>query len=70
MKGNYSRGRARRIARTLNDGYLSHGFSIMYEEARKIGLNVKLGVPEEVFTIVDSFLFESGNFCSVIHCAD
>ncbi len=70
MKGNYSRGRARRIARTLNDGYLSHGFPIMYEEARKIGLNVKLGVPEEVFTIVDSFLFESGNFCSVIHCAD
>ncbi|MFN9163302.1 MAG: SDH family Clp fold serine proteinase [Alphaproteobacteria bacterium] len=70
MKGNYSRGRARRIARTLNDGYLSHSFPIMYEEARKIGLNVKLGVPEEVFTIVDSFLFESGDFCSVIHCAD
>lgn len=70
MKGNYSRGRARRIARTLNDGHLSHSFPIMYEEARKIGLNVKLGMPEEVFTIVDSFLFESGDFCSVIHCAD
>lgn len=70
MRGNYSRGRARRIARTLNDGYLSHSFPIMYEEARKIGLNVKLGVPEEVFTIVDSFLFDAGDFCSVIHCAD
>ena len=70
MKGVYRRGRARRIARTLNDGYLSHGFPIMYEEARKIGLNVKLGVPEEVFTIVDSFLARNDGFCSVIHCPD
>ena len=70
MKRNYPRLRAERIARTLNDGYLSHGFPIMYEEARKIGLNVKLGVPEEVFTIVDSFLARNDGFCSVIHCPD
>jgi hypothetical protein len=70
MRGNYSRARAERIARTLNDGYLSHGFPIMYEEARKIGLNVKLGVPDEVFTIVDSFLSSGNGFCSVIHCPD
>jgi len=70
MKKNYPRLRAERIARTLNDGYLSHGFPIMYEEARKIGLNVKLGVPEEVFTIVDSALARNDGFCSVIHCPD
>jgi hypothetical protein len=70
MKGNYRRGRARRIARTLNDGHLSHGFPIMYEEARMVGLHVKLGVPREVFTIVDSFLARGDGFCSVIHCSD
>jgi ClpP class serine protease len=70
MKGNYPRGRARRVARTLNDGYLSHGFPIMYEEARKIGLNVKQGIPDEVFMIVDSFLARGDGYCSVIHCPD
>jgi hypothetical protein len=70
MKGNYSRGRASRIAHTLNDGHLSHSFPIMYEEARKIGLNVRFGVPDEVFTIVDSFLTDDDDFCSVIHCPD
>jgi hypothetical protein len=70
MKGNYSRLRAERIARTLNSGYLSHGFPLMYEEARMTGLHVRLGVPEEVFTIVDSALARDDGFCSVIHCPD
>lgn len=70
MKGNYSRLRAERIARTLNSGYLSHGFPLMYQEARMTGLHVRLGVPEEVFTIVDSALARDDGFCSVIHCPD
>ncbi len=70
MKGNYSRLRAERIARTLNSGHLSHGFPLMYQEARMTGLHVRLGVPEEVFTIVDSALARDDGFCSVIHCPD
>jgi ClpP class serine protease len=70
MRGNYSRLRAERIARTLNSGYLSHGFPLMYKEARMTGLHVRLGVPDEVFTIVDSALARNDGFCSVIHCPD
>lgn len=70
MQGNYSRHRAERIARTLNTGYLSHSFPLMYKEARMTGLHVRLGVPEEVFTIVDSALARNDGFCSVIHCPD
>ena len=70
MKGNYSRLRAERIARTLNSGHLSHGFPLMYKEARMTGLHVRLGVPEEVFTIVDSAIARDDGFCSVIHCSD
>jgi hypothetical protein len=70
MKGSYSRFRAERIARTLNTGYLSHDFPLMYQEARMIGMHVRLGVPHEVFTIVNSFLERDDRFCSVIHCPD
>jgi hypothetical protein len=70
MRGSYSRFRAERIARTLNSGYLSHAFPIMHQEARMIGLHVRLGIPDEVFTIVDSFLTSGSRFCSVIHCPD
>jgi hypothetical protein len=69
MKGNYSWWRARRIAHTLNDGHLSHAFPIMYDDARQIGLNVRLGVPDEVFTIVDHFLEQGDGHCSVVHCS-
>ena len=70
MKGTYSRFRAERIARTLNSGYLSHGFPLMYQEARMVGLNVRPGVPKEVFAIVEGFLTQPGGYCSVIHCPD
>ena len=69
MSGNYSRWAANRIAHYLNDGTLSHGYPVQYEEAKKIGLKVSLGIPDEVYTIVDSFLFQEGDFCSVIHCS-
>ena len=69
MSGNYSRWTANRIAHFLNDGTLSHGYPVQYEEAKKIGLHVTLGIPDEVYTIVDSFLFAPGGFCSVIHCS-
>jgi ClpP class serine protease len=69
MKGTYSRWRARGIARFLNDGHLTHGYPVMYKEAKRIGLNVTLDMPEEVFTIVDEFTSDPGTFCSVIHCS-
>jgi hypothetical protein len=69
MKGTYSGWRARQIARFLNDGHLTHGYPVMFEEAKRIGLNVKLDMPEEVFTIVDEFTESRGTFCSVIHCS-
>jgi hypothetical protein len=69
MTGNYSRRAANRIAHFLNDGTLSHGYPVQHAEAKKVGLHVSLAMPDEVFTIVDSFLFQPGDFCSVIHCS-
>jgi len=69
MSGNYTRRAASRIAHFLNDGTLSHGYPVQFEEARAVGLHVSLAMPEEVYTIVDSFLFQPGDFCSVIHCS-
>jgi hypothetical protein len=69
MTGNYSRRAANRIAHFLNDGTLSHGYPVQHAEAKKVGLHVSLAIPDEVFTIVDSFLFQPGDFCSVIHCS-
>ncbi len=69
MKGRYSWWTARKIARYLNDGYLTHEYPIMYDQARRLGLRVTCGVPEEVHTIVDEFTSTVGGFCSVIHCS-
>jgi ClpP class serine protease len=46
---------AGRIAVTMTEGRWTHDYPITYEEARDIGLRVSLGLPEEIYDLMDLF---------------
>ena len=47
--------KAEEVAETLISGRWTHDYPITVEEARKLGLNVKTEVPEEVYTLMDLY---------------
>ena len=69
MKGTYSTSVANRIAHTLNDGELTHGYPITAASATKLGLKVTTGIPPEVTQIVRAFRRNRGGKRSVVYCA-
>jgi len=47
--------KADKIATTLTEGRWTHDYPITYEEAKKIGLPVSLGLPDEVYQLMDLY---------------
>jgi ClpP class serine protease len=69
MRGVYSRRDAERIAHTLNDGNLTHGYPITFQAARKLGLKVTNAMPDEPVEIVHEFRDPDMGYRSVIFCS-
>jgi len=69
MKGVYAPGVAERIARTLNDGTLTHGYPVTFQAARKLGLKVSNAMPDEPVQIVHEFRDPDMGYRSVIFCS-
>jgi ClpP class serine protease len=46
---------AERIASTLVDGHWTHDYPITCEEASEMGLSVRVGLPEEIYELMDLF---------------
>jgi ClpP class serine protease len=68
MQGTYARATAERIAHTLNDGTLTHGFPVTYAHARKLGLNVRTDIPPEAIAVVRAYRRNRWGKRSVIFC--
>jgi hypothetical protein len=68
MQGTYGRATAERIAHTLNDGSLTHGFPVTFDHARRLGLNVSTSLPPEAVEIVRAFRRNRWGKRSVIFC--
>jgi len=68
MRGVYSRRDAERIAHTLNDGNLTHGYPVTFQAARKLGLKVTNAMPDEPLQIVHEFRDPDAGYRSVIFC--
>jgi len=47
--------RAEEMARVLTEGRWTHDYPITAEELRKLGLNVKIGLPEEVYMLMNLY---------------
>lgn len=47
--------KAERIAGTLTEGHWTHDYPITFEEARDMGLPVRVGLPEEIYELMDLF---------------
>jgi ClpP class serine protease len=48
-------GTAEKIANTLTEGRWTHDYPITVEEAKKLGLPVMAGLPEEIYQLMDLF---------------
>lgn len=46
---------AERVAVTMTEGRWTHDYPLTYEEARDIGLRVSLGLPDEIYDLMDLF---------------
>ena len=68
MQGTYSRSVAERIAHTLNDGTLTHGFPVTHAHAQKLGLNVSLAMPPEAVAVVRAYRRNRWGKRSVVFC--
>lgn len=68
MKGTYSPATANRVAHTLNDGTLTHGFPVTLSHARKLGLNVVADMPAEAVDIVRAYRRGRWGKRSVVFC--
>lgn len=68
MHGTYSQSTAERVAHTLNDGTLTHGYPVTYSEAKRLGLNVNTNMPPEAVAIVRAYRRNRWGKRSVVFC--
>lgn len=68
MRGTYSASTADKIAHTLNDGTLTHGYPVTLAAAKKLGLNVSGALPPEATAIVRAFRRNRFGKRSVVFC--
>ncbi|HDL78661.1 MAG TPA: hypothetical protein ENH09_03695, partial [Bacteroidetes bacterium] len=47
--------KSKTIAKTLTEGRWTHDYPISVDEAKKLGLNVSLNLPEEVYKMMDLY---------------
>ena len=69
MRGTYTAATADRIAHTLNDGTVTHGYPVLYPIAKRLGLNVSDQIPAEAVAIVRAFRKNRYGKRSVIYCS-
>lgn len=55
LKDNLGEDKAREIAKILTEGRWTHDYPITAEEALKMGLPVKIGIPDEVYKLMDLY---------------
>jgi ClpP class serine protease len=55
LSGRYEPEKAEELATLLTEGKWTHDYPIMYEEARKIGLHVTVGVPQEIYQLMSLY---------------
>jgi len=55
LKDNLGEDKAREIAETLTEGKWTHDYPITAEEALKMGLPVKIGIPEEIYELMELY---------------
>ncbi|RLE61331.1 MAG: hypothetical protein DRJ35_00800 [Thermoprotei archaeon] len=55
LKDRFGEEKAKEIARTLTEGRWTHDYPITVEEARKLGLNVKTEIPQEIYQLMDLY---------------
>jgi ClpP class serine protease len=46
---------AKKLAKTLSSGRWTHDYPIDYKEAKKLGLAVKVGLPDEMYDLMDKY---------------
>jgi len=68
MQGTYSPATAERIAHTLNDGTLTHGYPVTFSTAKGLGLNVSTAMPPEAVAIVRAYRRNRWGKRSVVFC--
>ena len=68
MQGTYPASVADRIAHTLNDGTLTHGYPVTFSEAKRLGLNVSTAMPAEAVAIVRAYRRNRFGKRSVVFC--
>ena len=68
MHGTYSSATANRIAHTLNDGGLTHGYPVTLTTAKTLGLNVSAAMPPEAVAIVRAYRRNRFGKRSVVFC--
>ena len=55
LEGKMPREKAESVAKALTEGRWTHDYPITFEEAAKLGLPVKVGVPEEVYALMELY---------------
>lgn len=55
LEGNYPSEKAEEIATVLSEGRWTHDYPITYEEARALGLNVRMEVPSEIYQLMSLY---------------
>ncbi len=55
LEGKYPKEQALSIAKELSSGKWTHDYPITFEEAKRLGLNVKDEVPEEVYELMELY---------------
>lgn len=55
LEGRYPDEAARRIAEQLSEGQWTHDFGITLKHAQQLGLNVRSGMPKEIFELMELF---------------
>ena len=47
--------RAREVARILTEGRWTHDFPLMAEDLRALGIPVRIGLPEEIYALMELY---------------
>lgn len=55
LSGRLEEEKARELARVLTEGRWTHDYPMTAEEARKLGLPIKMGIPPEVYTLMELY---------------
>ncbi|KLO23640.1 hypothetical protein X275_02095 [Marinitoga sp. 1197] len=55
LKNNMDEEKAKELSQTLTEGRWTHDYPITVEEAKELGLNISIDIPEEVYALMDLY---------------